>query len=74
MTEWLTVPEAALLSGYHANHLRRLIRSSEIKAQKRGGRWWVDKESVEAYIAAASDASDARYGPKNAIDKRSDSK
>ena len=64
MTEWLTVPEAAALSGYHENHLRRLIRDGTILAQKRGGRWWVDRESVQKYLAQAAKVGDGRYGPK----------
>ena len=62
---WITTEQAAELSGYHENHLRRLIRSGDIKAQKRGGHWWVDRASVEAYVAKAKKTDDARYGPKD---------
>jgi len=65
MTEWITVPEAAELSGYHENHLRRLIRAGDIAAEKRGGHWWVDRKSVETYLAKAKKADDDRYGPKD---------
>lgn len=64
MPEWITVPEAAELTGYHANHLRRLIRAGDIHAEKRGGHWWVDRKSVEDYLAKVKKAGDARYGPK----------
>lgn len=65
MLNWLTVPEAAARSGYHENHLRRLIRAGKVSAQKRGGRWWVDQESLDAYHAQAAEAQDARYGPRD---------
>ncbi|MBI5715309.1 MAG: helix-turn-helix domain-containing protein [Chloroflexi bacterium] len=65
MTEWITVPEAAELSGYHENYLRLLIRNGDIKAEKRGGHWWVERKSVERYLTKAKKADDNRYGPKN---------
>ena len=32
--KWLTVNEAAELSGYHPEHIRRLIREGKIEAKK----------------------------------------
>jgi excisionase family DNA binding protein len=44
---WVTVDEAAKLSGYHAERIRELIRDGKIKATKKGNSWWVDSKSVD---------------------------
>lgn len=48
--EWLTVKEAAKLSGYNADHLRELIRDGKIQARKFSIVWQVNKESLLAYM------------------------
>jgi excisionase family DNA binding protein len=50
---WLTVNEAAKLSGYDPEHIRRLIRDGEIKARKVSIIWLVDRESLSAYLKKA---------------------
>lgn len=62
--EWLTVNEAAKLSGYHADHLRELIRDGKIKAQKFSIVWMVDRESLLAYKTKAQ-ASGEKRGRKS---------
>ena len=47
--EWLTVNEAAKLSGYHPEHVRRLIREGEVSAKKFSIVWMVNRESLLAY-------------------------
>ena len=51
--EWLTVNEAAKLSGYNPEHIRRLIRDSEIKARKFSIVWMVNRESLLGYVKRA---------------------
>ena len=63
MPEWLTVTEAAKLSGYHPNHVRRLIRAGAIRAEQWATIWRVDKKSVLAYVKSASKKGEKR-GPK----------
>jgi hypothetical protein len=65
MLQWISVEEAAELSGYNAEHVRRLIRSKLIVAQKKGAMWWVDQLSLMAYCNAAAKSSDRRRGPKS---------
>ena len=48
--EWLTVNEAADLSGYHPEHIRRLIREEEVAAKKFSIVWMVSKLSLLAYM------------------------
>ncbi len=62
--QWITTLEAAELSGYHVNHLRRLIRAGDIKARKFGIVWQVDRASLLAYKRAAEKSEDKRRGAK----------
>ena len=51
--EWLTVNEAAELSGYDPEHIRRLIRGREIDARKFSIVWMVSRESLLEYVKKA---------------------
>lgn len=62
--DWLTVQEAAKLSGYHPEYIRRLIRDNAIKAQKISIVWLVDRKSLQNYVDKASSSEDGRYNPK----------
>jgi len=63
--EWLSVSEAAKLSGYHPEYIRRLIRDGEIEARKFSIVWQVQRESLNAYIEAAKSHDDKRFTPKS---------
>ena len=62
--DWITTQEAAEFSGYHVNHLRRLIRAGEIQARKISFLWFVNRQSLLAYMAQAEQSDDKRRGPK----------
>lgn len=62
--EWITTQEAAELSGYHPDHLRRLIRAGMVKAKKFGIVWQVNRQSLLDYMAQAAQSEDKRRGPK----------
>ena len=62
--EWLTVSQAAELSGYHPEYLRELIRNGKIAGQKFGIVWQVSRRSLLAYCKAADKSDDGRWGPK----------
>lgn len=62
-TEWLSVKEAAALSGYTVFHVRRLIREGEINAKKIVIVWQVDRASLMAYVKRTEELGDRR-GPK----------
>lgn len=64
MEDWIKTQEAAELSGYHVNHLRRLIRAGEIRGRKWGAAWQVSRESLLAYMDAAAQTGDKRWGAK----------
>lgn len=61
--EWLTVQEAAKLSGYNADHLRELIRDGKIKARKFSIVWMVSHNSLLDYLAKQEKLGSKR-GPK----------
>ena len=63
--EWLSVSDAAKLSGYHPEYIRRLIREGEIEARKFSIVWQVQKKSLIAYVENAESHSDKRYTPKS---------
>ena len=62
--EWLSVNEAAKLTGYHPEYIRRLIRDGEIKAKKFSIVWQVRRESLNAYVETAKLKDDKRFTPK----------
>lgn len=47
--EWMTVQEAAKLTGYHAEYLRILIREGKLNARKFGTVWAINKSSLLTY-------------------------
>ena len=63
--QWLTVLEAAELSGYHPEHIRELLRENKIKARKFGPLWQVDRVSLLAYVRQSAQIG-AKRGPKTA--------
>lgn len=50
--DWLTVREAAEMSGYHPEHITRLIRQGKLTAKKFSIVWQVNRESLLEYIAS----------------------
>lgn len=63
--EWLSVTDAAKLSGYHPEYIRRLIRDGEIEARKFSIVWQIRRDSLEAYVENAKSQVDKRYTPKS---------
>ena len=63
MSDWITTAEAAELSGYHRDHILRLITNKQIKAQKFATVWQVDQVSLLAYLRKAKKLG-AKRGPK----------
>lgn len=63
MADWIGVTEAAQLSGYHPEHIRRLIKVGKVKARKVITVWQVDRDSLLAHIKTVSKIGNKR-GPK----------
>ena len=62
--EWLTTGEAAELSRYLVNYLRKLIRRGDIRGRKVSIVWLIDRQSLLDYMAQAKQSEDKRRGPK----------
>ena len=62
--EWLTVSDAAKLSGYNPEYITRLIRQGEIKGRKVSIVWLVDRKSLLAYVDKVKKLGEKR-GPKS---------
>ena len=60
--EWIDLAEASELAGYPPDHIKRLLRRGLVRGRKRGG-WWVDKESLEAYIVTMQELGTKKYAP-----------
>jgi excisionase family DNA binding protein len=63
-TEWITVTQAAEISGYNAVYLRRLIRAGKIDYRMFGFMYQVNKKSLLEYLKEAGKKKDKRYSPK----------
>lgn len=48
----LTVPEVAAKLGVSSQQVRNYINDSELKAEKRGGTWFVQKPHLQEFINA----------------------
>jgi excisionase family DNA binding protein len=64
VTEWISSEEAATMSGYHVEHIRRLIRQGKVRAEKKGHDWWIDRTDLAAYLENKKESGDNRWGPK----------
>ena len=62
--EWVSVKEAAELSGFDAQYVRTLVRSRKVAAEKkRRHEWWIDKSSLQAYVKSTKSLGSAKYSP-----------
>lgn len=61
--EWLSVSDAAKLSGYHPEHIRTLIRSGRVEGRKFAIVWQVNRRSLMTYLKYAEKLGRKR-GPK----------
>ena len=48
-TEWITTAEAAKLTGYSIQYLRRLVRQKKVKARKWANAWMVHRAALLDY-------------------------
>jgi len=67
MPSWpsVTVKQAAEMSGYNEEYLRRLVRDGKIEAEMLGYMYLIRLSSLEAYMAEMQSRDDARTGPKD---------
>ena len=62
--EWISVKEAAELSGFDIQCVRLLTRQGKVSAEKKGGReWWIDKSSLQTYVKNMKSLGSEKYNP-----------
>lgn len=72
MPEWITSSEAAQVSGYDVQWIRRLARAGRIGAERKGRDWWIDRDKFQAYLAAMTELGNKRHDPRGIPDVLSD--
>jgi excisionase family DNA binding protein len=61
----ITVQEAAEITGYNVQYLRRLLRAEKLEAIKVGQIWLIDLACLQTYFDRAISSNDLRCGPKS---------
>jgi excisionase family DNA binding protein len=67
LSHWITTQEAADLSGFHPEYLRRLARQGKISAEKKGRDWRIDRDVLHAYLQTVEDLSPQKYDPRGQV-------
>jgi Helix-turn-helix domain len=58
--DWITLRDAAKLSGYHPEHIRKLMRENRIKGRKVVIVWLVSRKSLDAYLREQAQRGERR--------------
>jgi len=61
--EYVSVDEAAEITGYAPAYIRRLLRQGKIQAEKKGTMWWVGLESLKAYKQEMDTLGSEKFSP-----------
>ena len=64
LADYITADEAAKISGYNPQYIRRLARAGKIGAEKKGRDWWIDRVKLKAYLDAMQDLGPAKFDPR----------
>lgn len=61
--EYVSVEEAAKITGYAITYIRQLLREQKIEAEKKGTMWWINLDSLKAYKAEMDSLGSDKYSP-----------
>ena len=61
LADYITADEAADISGYDVQHVRRLMRAHKIKGRKAGLVWLIERESLQEYLAKVKALGTKKY-------------
>jgi excisionase family DNA binding protein len=67
LPDWITTQEAAELSGFHPEYVRRLARQGKIGAEKKGRDWWIDRDVLHAYLQTVEDLGPQKFDPRGSV-------
>lgn len=62
-TEWITTTEAAELTGYSVQYLRRLVRQGRVKARKWVNAWMIDQAALLDYKQKMDNLGPRKHDP-----------
>lgn len=62
--EYVSVEEAAKITGYAITYIRQLLREQKVEAEKKGTMWWINLESLKAYKAEMDILGSDKYSPR----------
>jgi excisionase family DNA binding protein len=62
LTQYVDTKQASQILGVAQDHINRLLISGKLRGVKLGGRWLVDKPSVEQYSPPKSSGGRPRSG------------
>lgn len=48
--QWITTTQAAQITGYNPEHIRRLVRAGKVASKKWGKEWMIEQASLLAYV------------------------
>jgi excisionase family DNA binding protein len=66
--EYVSIHEAAQISGYSEQYVRRLIRQGRVAATKKGPMYWIDLESLKAYKQEMDMLGSEKFNPHRETD------
>lgn len=66
MAKLITTVEAAKLTGFHRDYIRRLVSSGQVKGERLGRDWFVDERSILDYLKD-SEQKGKKRGPKTGV-------
>ena len=61
--DWITTAEAAQITGYHQDYIRKLLYASKVHGRKFGTVWQVSRDSLLAHLHSM-DIKGEKRGPK----------
>jgi excisionase family DNA binding protein len=62
--EYVSVEEAAQITGYSEQYIRRLLRKQRVNAVKKGPMYWIELESLKAYKREMDVLGREKYDPR----------
>jgi hypothetical protein len=59
--------EAAQLSGFHPEYVRRLARQGKIGAEKKDRDWWIDRDVLHTCLQTVEELGPQKYDPRGPV-------
>ena len=69
LSNHISVKDAAKISGYSVQYIRKLLRAERLQGLKIGQLWLIEASIFEAYWSNNYLREDRRYGPRNSTQR-----